>query len=180
MPTVSHASLTADADLHEPKGAAAASANTVYLADGAGSGSFQNPVTALNLYTKSNILGTVSQSSGVPTGAIVEETSITAGSFIRYADGTMMFYERFAFTDNLTTASGSLFTHASAIASRPTPAANFGGLPWTIVVTTKNLATAWATLESTTDSAYTVRAFSSVSTSTDFIVHVIGYGRWFA
>lgn len=54
MPTVSHASLTADADLHEPKGAAAAAANTVYIADGAGSGSFQNPITALDLVADSN------------------------------------------------------------------------------------------------------------------------------
>lgn len=35
-----HADLTG-ADLHEPKGAAAASANTVYVADGAGSGTWQ-------------------------------------------------------------------------------------------------------------------------------------------
>jgi hypothetical protein len=41
MATVSHASLTADADLHEPKGAFSASAGEVYIADGAGSGSFQ-------------------------------------------------------------------------------------------------------------------------------------------
>jgi len=38
MPT--HASLTG-ADLHEPKGAAAASANTVYTANGSGSGTWQ-------------------------------------------------------------------------------------------------------------------------------------------
>ncbi len=38
--TVQHSDLTADADLHEPKGAAAAAADTAYIADGLGSGSF--------------------------------------------------------------------------------------------------------------------------------------------
>lgn len=54
MGTVSHASLTADADLHEPKGAFAASAGEVYIADGAASGSFQNPITALDLIADAN------------------------------------------------------------------------------------------------------------------------------
>ncbi len=39
--TTQHADMTADADLHEPKGTAAAAANEIFVADGAGSGSFQ-------------------------------------------------------------------------------------------------------------------------------------------
>jgi hypothetical protein len=38
--TIQHADIP-DAQLHEPKGAAGASANTVYVADGAGSGTWQ-------------------------------------------------------------------------------------------------------------------------------------------
>ena len=45
MPNVSHASLTG-ANLHEPKGVAAATANKVYLSDGAGSGSWVFPAGA--------------------------------------------------------------------------------------------------------------------------------------
>lgn len=40
MPNVSHSSLTAS-NLHEPKGAASASSGQVYIADGAGSGSWR-------------------------------------------------------------------------------------------------------------------------------------------
>lgn len=40
MPTVEHSTLTTT-DLHEPKGIAAANANTVYIADGAGSGDWR-------------------------------------------------------------------------------------------------------------------------------------------
>ena len=42
MPTVSHSSLTTT-DLHEPKGVSTAVDGTVYVADGAGSGSWKTP-----------------------------------------------------------------------------------------------------------------------------------------
>ena len=42
------------------------------------------------VYAKENILGTVSQSAGVPTGAIIERGSNANGEFVRYADGTQI------------------------------------------------------------------------------------------
>jgi hypothetical protein len=41
-------------------------------------------------YQKNNILGTVSESAGVPTGAVIERGSNANGEFVRYADGTMI------------------------------------------------------------------------------------------
>lgn len=51
-----------------------------------------NLKTALQslFFHRGNILGTVSQASGVPTGAIVQSGSNANGSYIRYADGTQM------------------------------------------------------------------------------------------
>ncbi len=46
------------------------------------------------VYNKGNILGTVSQSGGVPTGAIIESGSNVNGSYVKYADGTMICYRR--------------------------------------------------------------------------------------
>ena len=43
-----------------------------------------------DVYKQDNILGTVSESSGVPTGAIIERGSNSNGEFVRYADGTMI------------------------------------------------------------------------------------------
>lgn len=40
------------------------------------------------IYNTGNILGTVSQSGGVPTGAIIESGSNVNGSYVKYADGT--------------------------------------------------------------------------------------------
>ena len=41
-------------------------------------------------YQQGNILGTVSQAAGVPTGAIIERGSNTDGEYVKYADGTMI------------------------------------------------------------------------------------------
>ena len=46
------------------------------------------------IFKQSNILGTVSESSGVPTGAIIERGSNSNGEFVRYADGTQICWFR--------------------------------------------------------------------------------------
>lgn len=42
------------------------------------------------LYSRDSILGTVSQSGGVPTGAIIERGSNANGEYVRFADGTQI------------------------------------------------------------------------------------------
>lgn len=42
------------------------------------------------VYTQSSILGTVTQSAGVPTGAILEYDSNLNGEYIKFADGTLI------------------------------------------------------------------------------------------
>ena len=41
-------------------------------------------------YAKSNILGTVSQSAGIPTGAVIERGSTASGDYVKFADGTLI------------------------------------------------------------------------------------------
>ena len=43
-----------------------------------------------DVYKQNNILGTVSESGGAPTGAIIERGSNSNGEFVKYADGTMI------------------------------------------------------------------------------------------
>lgn len=45
---------------------------------------------AAEFYRRSNILGTVSQSGGVPTGAIIERGSNANGEYTKYADGKLV------------------------------------------------------------------------------------------
>lgn len=56
------------------------------------------------LYSRDNILGTVSESSGVPTGAVLERGSNSNGEFVRLADGTQICW-RLAEVDLTSTAS---------------------------------------------------------------------------
>ena len=42
------------------------------------------------IFTTDNILGTVSQSGGVPTGGIIQRGSNSNGEFVRFADGTQI------------------------------------------------------------------------------------------
>ena len=42
------------------------------------------------VFKQSNILGTVSESGGVPTGAIIERDSNANGEYVKFADGTML------------------------------------------------------------------------------------------
>ena len=64
MATIAHSSLTV-AELHEPKGVASASANTVYSATGSGSGTWQKvKPTNLNGITSNGSLGDFPVSDG--------------------------------------------------------------------------------------------------------------------
>src|SRR5690606_1728366 len=49
-------------------------------------------------FRRGNILGTVSQSSGVPTGAIIERGSNANGEYVRFADGTQICWRRWEST----------------------------------------------------------------------------------
>ena len=42
------------------------------------------------VFKQSNILGNVSESGGVPTGAVIESGSNSNGDFVKFADGTMI------------------------------------------------------------------------------------------
>jgi hypothetical protein len=55
------------------------------------------PDAAGEIYGQGNILGTVSQSGGVPTGAIIERGSNANGEFVKYADGTQTVRQPFSF-----------------------------------------------------------------------------------
>jgi hypothetical protein len=57
------------------------------------------------LLTISDILGTVSQSLGVPTGSIIERGSNTNGEYVKFADGTLIC--------NIQTTAATLFGYAA-------------------------------------------------------------------
>jgi hypothetical protein len=55
------------------------------------------------LFTQGTILGTVSQASGVPTGAIIERGSNGNGEYVKFADGTLICFEIYGHPSRITT-----------------------------------------------------------------------------
>lgn len=65
-------------------------------------------------YHTANIVGTVSQSAGVPTGAIIERGTFADGEYVKYADGTMLQMGSLAITGKaVSSAAGSIFQSAA-------------------------------------------------------------------
>jgi hypothetical protein len=76
-------------------------------------------------YTQASILGTVSQSGGVPTGALIQSGSNANGSYTRFADGTQICTHTLsssASTD-VTWTFPAAFVTASSVAPSITPSA---------------------------------------------------------
>ena len=68
--------------LHEPKGASTAAAGTVYIADGAGSGSFQKlPTTSLDIAATSIV--------DITPSTIETTVTLDGASLAQVADGTL-------------------------------------------------------------------------------------------
>jgi hypothetical protein len=61
------------------------------------------------IFNQGNILGTVSQSAGVPTGSILESGSNANGEYVKYADGTMICWNYALTTQASSTDTGSMF-----------------------------------------------------------------------
>lgn len=154
---------------------------TVTVAQG-GTGATTVAAARANLGLKSaaqaDILGTVSQSSGVPTGAIVQRGSNSNGSFVRFADGTQICWLSFS-PGAPTTAIGSLFRSASRTWNYPiafSEAPSVSGL-----VPAATGAYTWVAAgdvyTSTTSCSFVV--MSAVSIATSLSVSVMAVGRWF-
>ncbi|MBD8090994.1 hypothetical protein IFT48_13410 [Pseudomonas fluorescens] len=76
-------------------------------------------LTKLGSASNAALVGTVAQSGGVPTGAIIERGSNANGQFTKYADGTLICWDAVGFSAGTTVGAGSIFQ------SPPVPARSF-------------------------------------------------------
>lgn len=125
------------------------------------------PSTAITwhrVFIQPSILGTVSQSAGVPTGALIERGSNANGAFVRWADGT----QRCVHTLAAGSGAGVTWTFPAAFAVAPTVT---GTAIATVLssVTLDAAPTAIAATFSARDSANARRADT---------VHLVAHGRW--
>ena len=66
------------------------------------------------IFKQSNILGTVSESGGVPTGAIIECGSNSNGEFVKYADGTMICTSQVSFNFSTSSFGKQVFSYPAS------------------------------------------------------------------
>lgn len=145
-------------------------------------GTGNNTGTAAHLAAAA-ILGTVSQSGGVPTGAIVETGTNANGSWTKWADGTMVCTHRFGFSAGTNVATGTFFSTATT-ANKPFPQA-FVGVPYIDVgayaVGIAVIPAAATSTASPTDwpSMVCYGPFNTGGTFYQGIYNYIAIGRWF-
>lgn len=129
-------------------------------------------------YEKGNILGTVSQSSGVPTGAIIERGSNANGEYVKFADGTLICTAKFSSSVAVTTAYGAGFfansnwTYPVSFLTGTTPKVAFSAnTPTRLWLTSEK------TITDTTSTFYIVDIATTITVVAD--QNWIAIGRWY-
>lgn len=140
------------------------------------------------IYSPENILGTVSQSAGAPTGAIIERGSNANGDYVRFADGTQMCWtSNLNWGDSAAAGSGTMADpYRTAASSWVFPAAFSVTSPIVTgsvrgdssgVVRHHTLSNRYTTATGISQ-AHAIRS-TSVATSMTPMVDLVAVGRWF-
>ena len=136
---------------------------------------------AIGAFRRGTLLGTVSQSAGVPTGAVIERGSNANGEFVRWADGTQICTRIIPLggTPAINLANGALF-RSSADIPWTYPAA-FIAQPVIGGAVTGGVAFTWLGLGNGGSSSTnaTFLAFSPVTSGVSTVTALSAVGRWF-
>lgn len=81
-----------------------------------GSANVSWTIDEIGAYHPSNIVGTVSQSAGIPTGAVIQRGSNSNGKYVRFADGSQIAEHKATYT---TGTGGSLWTYPLSFSEPP-------------------------------------------------------------
>ncbi len=123
---------------------------------------------------QTTLLGTVSQTAGLPTGAVIERGSVTNGDYVRFADGTQICTRTNLSAANASTASGSVFRSADVAWTFPVA---FAATP--VVTGDVDDADGWLNAGAPSVTAVNLRVMSSVSKASAMTVRAQAIGRWF-
>ena len=140
-----------------------------------------------DVYKQDNILGTVSESGGVPTGAIIERGSNSNGEFVKYADGTLICTTNVNYTASF---DQTTFTYPSAFTSIPmvsyagfSSAANggsgFAARMWTILTSVATSQSSGWRLRRRGELDSTLGVVSPTDGETEVPISLTAIGRWY-
>lgn len=134
------------------------------------------PQDWLEVYTQASILGTVSQSDSVPTGAIIERGSNANGEYVKFADGTLICTHRIV--DNETISSAYFGGYRSAGLNWTFPV-SFSGID-SVISSVGDLDAFGSVINNPTVSGLTY-VYTAVSTQpvATRSVELLAIGRWY-
>lgn len=141
------------------------------------------PDSSGEVFSQGNILGTVSETGGVPTGAIIERGSNANGEFVKYADGTMICTKILSVTTDVTTLSINVYL---AVVSDSDWASTFSVTPSiSRQIISSEVNGLWVASFISGGQPSTTKVggfylFSNASRASGVInIHMTGTGRWF-
>jgi hypothetical protein len=126
------------------------------------------------IYNQTTLLGAVSQSAGVPTGAVIERGTGANGEFVRFADGTQICTRTNLSAANASTTSGALFCSADVGWTFP---AAFAAAP--VVTGDVDDSDGWLVAGTPSVTAVNLRVMSSVTKAAALALRALAVGRWF-
>jgi hypothetical protein len=130
------------------------------------------------VYSRNNILATVTQSAGVPTGGIIERGAVSPtnrGQYIRYADGTQICWSYNAGDLASSSASGNVFRTTTEV-TWTFPVA-FIEAP--VVTVSTDIASRWGAVGAVTSTTVDFRQYSAVTAAATVATKIVAVGRWF-
>lgn len=125
-------------------------------------------------YTKDKILGTVAQSAGVPTGAVIQRGGNANGEYVRFADGTQICTSTGLSATNTSTALGSIFRSDNVTWTYPIA---FAAAP--VVTGSVDNANSWLTTSPPNATSCILRALAGVTNASAVDIRAMAVGRWF-
>jgi hypothetical protein len=130
-----------------------------------------------DIYTKQNILGLVSQTGGVPTGAIIERGSNANGDYTKFADGTLICLHTITYASDTSALGSALFGSASFQWDFP---ATFLSTDNSVMTATHNgTLNAWLPAKMQTTTYGQFRMISTTSLTGERLAKLMVVGRWF-
>lgn len=137
-----------------------------------------------DIYHRTSILGTVSQSGGVPTGALIERDSGANGAYVRLADGTQICTHTLTLERVAGNQVNLLWTFPAAFSSAPKVTPTFVSVGYTATPTLRQLTAPDISQTGTTVSRVSIRTIEGISAPAFEVgdtvdVHVVATGKWF-
>ena len=126
-------------------------------------------------YSPGNLLGIVEQSSGVPTGAVIEHGSNSNGCYTRFADGTQICWIAYGPNMNANFADGNVFR--TGLPQTWTFPAAFLNTNMSISATA-DLGARWVTAKINSAASCNLAQFSAASSATLVNTRAFAIGRW--